>query len=149
MVAKRGAAARDGKMIGGRGMTGIRLDKCVNLSGRRAGLGARWGALTMRAAPLAILCAIAAACALMPNRSGDLSPRAIMDAYLIAHGMAESYGDQPDADPAVLAELARLDQRAASAIRDLSRASPGSEAATASAVAALSDYAASQTSLPR
>ncbi len=108
-----------------------------------------WGALTMRAAPLAFLCAIAAACALMPARSADQSPLAIMDAYLIAHGMVESYADQPDADPAVTAELARLDEKAAAAIRDLRRDGSGGEDASERAVAALSDYAASQTGVAR
>jgi hypothetical protein len=103
----------------------------------------------MRAAPLAVLCAVAAACALLPRSSSDQSPLAIMDAYLIAHGMAQSYGEQPDADPAVLAELARLDQRAAQAIRGLGRAQGGSEDESAHAVAALTNYAASQTSLQR
>jgi hypothetical protein len=102
----------------------------------------------MRAAPLAFLCAIAAACALVPQRSADQSPLAIMDAYLIAHGMVESYADQPDADPAVTAELARLDQKAAAAIRDL-RGGGGGEDASERAVAALSDYAASQTGVAR
>ncbi len=101
----------------------------------------------MRAAPLAILCAVAAACALMPAHSSDQSPLAIYDAYLIAHGMVESYGNQPDADPAVAAELARLDQQAAVAIRQMDRTGSGDEPARA--VAALSDYAASQTSVPR
>ena len=76
----------------------------------------------MRAAPLAVLCAIAAACARSCQpRTSEQSPRAIMDAYLIAHGMAETYGTQPDADPAVAAELARLDQRAAIAIRQMAQ----------------------------
>ena len=128
-------------------MSGIRGTFGVNVVAKLASRRASWGALTMRAAPLAILCAVAAACALMPQQSTDQSPLAIMDAYLIAHGMVESYGNQPDADPAVAAELARLDHRAAIAIRQMDRTGAGDEPARA--VAALSDYAASQTSIPR
>jgi hypothetical protein len=73
---------------------------------------------------------------------------AIYDAYLIAHGMALSYDEQSDADPAVTMELAKLDARAHRALVNLARAPDGDPGETARAVAALSDYAASQTNLP-
>jgi len=73
------------------------------------------------------------------------SPAAIRDAYLIAHGMAQGYSERPDADPGVLAELRRLDRQAASAVGALVERGDGSSDDTARAVAALTDYAASQT----
>jgi hypothetical protein len=93
----------------------------------------------------ALLCLLLSACATMGGDPDRHSPYAIYDAYLIAHGMAESYDERPDADPVVLRQLATLDMRAHRALIDLARAPDGNADATARAVAALSDYAARQT----
>jgi hypothetical protein len=91
---------------------------------------------------------LAAACALSTNNDSQQGKLAVLDAYWIAHGMAESYGESPDADPAVTEQLAKLDDRAR-AIRDLAATNDADTADTERAVAALSDYAASQTAIPR
>ena len=88
------------------------------------------------------LCLLLAACAADPVADAQ-RPRALVDAYLIAHGMAASYAQAPQADPAVVEQLGRLDIRAAQAVRSLAR-EPGNLSATAEAVAALTDYAARQ-----
>lgn len=92
---------------------------------------------------------VLAACALMPAQLQGGNPRAIMDAYLIAHGMVESYAERPGADPSVTAQLGRLDAQARAEIRSLTRSGGGDAAATARAVSALTDYAARQSSLSR
>ncbi len=102
----------------------------------------------MRATAMIILCSIAAACALAPGEDERQGKLAVLDAYWVAHGMAQSYGESPDADPAVTGELARLDARAR-AIRDQAQSSGADTADTERAVAALTDYAASQTAVPR
>ena len=102
----------------------------------------------MRKLALALLCSLAAACALAPDEDTQQSKLAVLDAYWIAHGMAQSYGEQPDADPAVTEELSRLDARAG-AIQDQAQSNGGDTADTEKAVAALSDYAASQTAISR
>ena len=76
-------------------------------------------------------------------------PMSLVDAYLIAHGMAQTYAESDSADPAVVGELARLDRKAADAIRSLTRVRSGNEAATAAAVAALTGFAARQASAPQ
>jgi len=70
----------------------------------------------------------------------------MLDAYAIAHGMAATYAHSRRADPVVVVQLARLDLRAAEALRSLEGASPGfeQERATADAIAALTEYAARQ-----
>jgi hypothetical protein len=102
----------------------------------------------MRTATLVFLCCLAAACALRSNDENQQGKLAVLDAYLIAHGMAQSYRESPDADPAVTEELARLDARAA-AIRDVAQSGGADTADSERAVAALSDYAASQTAVSR
>jgi hypothetical protein len=102
----------------------------------------------MRATAIVILCSIAAACALAPSEDDKQGKLAVLDAYYIAHGMAQGYGESPDADPAVTGELARLDARAG-AIRDQAQGNGGDTADTERAVAALTDYAASQTAVSR
>ncbi|MEJ0049010.1 MAG: hypothetical protein WDN04_25065 [Rhodospirillales bacterium] len=87
----------------------------------------------------------AAGCMLLPQDTPGHNPAAIRDAYLIAHGMARSYSERPDADPAVLSELRRLDRRAATEVGALVERGDGSPDDTARAVAALTDYAAQQT----
>ena len=92
----------------------------------------------------AAACAGLAAC----NLGGEIQqvsrPQVLLDSYLIAHGMATSYAENPDANLAVVQELARLDHRASDAIRALARRG-GDVSGTAEAVAALTDYAARQT----
>ncbi len=80
-------------------------------------------------------------CALSPDarETAALRPQALVDAYLIAAGMAASYASSPDANPAVVLQLARLDLRAAAAVRQRDTT------ALADAVAALTAYAARQT----
>ncbi len=90
-----------------------------------------------------VMCLLLAGCALSDPVAVSEQPRALVDAYLIAHGMAAGYAQGPQADPAVVEQLARLDSRAAQAVRSLARA-PGNLSATAEAVAALTDYAARQ-----
>jgi hypothetical protein len=102
----------------------------------------------MRTAAVILICCVAAACAWQPNSDRQEGKLAVLDAYLIAHGMAESYRESPDADPAVAQELARLDARAA-AIRDVAQSGAADTADSERAVAALSDYAASQTAVSR
>jgi hypothetical protein len=97
---------------------------------------------------LSLIAGALAGCALMPGLQDRHNPMAIYDAYLIAHGMALCYDSQPNADPAVTIELAKLDMRARRALVDLARAPNGDPDETARAVAALSDYAARQTNLP-
>jgi hypothetical protein len=96
----------------------------------------------------ALICLVLTTCAYDPMGSIRHNPMAIYDAYLIAHGMALSYDEQADADPAVTSQLAKLDLRARRALVDLARAPGGDPDETARAVAALSDYAALQTTLP-
>jgi hypothetical protein len=66
----------------------------------------------MRLMPIFCLVGVIAACTIMNDMAPGTSPSAIRDAYLIAHGMAQGYSGEPQADPAVLAELARLDAEA-------------------------------------
>ncbi len=104
----------------------------------------------MRAAILA--CALlAGSCAMGPDERGTHTPVAMLDAYLVAHGMAASVVEDPDADPAVKAQLAALDSKARDAVRRLTASGEGfaDEDATARAVSALTDYAARQTSVAR
>jgi len=105
------------------------------------------GALSMRLLLVASLCCVAASCSFSEDGVSSGSPSAIRDAYLIAHGMAEGYRDQVHADPQVLAELARLDAEAAAAVHDMD--GNGSPDQSARAVAALTDYAARQTTVAR
>ena len=87
-----------------------------------------------------IVAAFCAGCAVLPNAERDAVVRhaALQDAYLVAHGMAASYAQSTDAKPDVVLQLARLDLRAAAAMRD------HDTDATAEAVAALTAFAASQ-----
>ncbi len=101
----------------------------------------------MRVVPILCLAGAIAACSMMDDMTPGSSPSAIRDAYLIAHGMAEGYSGEPQADPAVLAELARLDAEAAAAVRTMD--GNGSPDDSARAVAALTDYAARQTTVAR
>jgi hypothetical protein len=91
-------------------------------------------------------CAMLSACAASPwqQAEADRRPEALLDAYLIAHGMAASYAASPGARAAVVAQLRMLDIKAATAIRDLAQPYPVNVEATAEAVAALTDYAARQ-----
>lgn len=75
-----------------------------------------------------LLGVICAGCAI---RSPSADPAALQDAYLIAHGMAASYVERPDANPAKVQQLVLIDSRATAAMR----AQDG--AAVAAAVAAL------------
>ena len=102
----------------------------------------------MRPIVFVFVCSFAAACALAPDQETAQNQQAVLDAYWIAHGMAESYRQSPDADPAVTAELDRLDRRASEA-RGEARNGGFVSDDTERAVAALSDYAASQTAMSR
>jgi len=93
----------------------------------------------------AVVMALVAACTLMPQQAVGHSPAAIRDAYLIAHGMARGYGERPDADPKVLAQLQMLDLQAAQAVRSMVTTGNATPDDTARAVAALTDFAARQT----
>jgi hypothetical protein len=97
-------------------------------------------------ANLLLGCALLAGCAASPWQSGNVShqPEALLDAYLIAHGMAASYAQSDDARADVVMQLRSLDLKAAQSIRDLGRAPSGNVEATVEAVAALTDYAARQ-----
>jgi hypothetical protein len=99
----------------------------------------------MRLAKIVCLCGVVAACSALDDGPPGSNPSAIRDAYLIAHGMAEGYREQPHADPQVLAELSRLDARAAAAVRGMD--GTGSPDDSARAVAALTNYAARQTTM--
>ena len=92
----------------------------------------------------AAACASLVACDFGGGFEAASRPQVLLDSYLIAHGMATSYAENPDANLAVVQELARLDQRAADAVRALARRD-GDLSGTAEAVAALTDYAARQT----
>ena len=94
-------------------------------------------------------CLLLSGCAALPWQGERHDPRAIFDAYLIAHGMVRSYEERIDADPAVTLELSRLDQRASLALGDLARAPDSDSDDSARAVAALTDFAARQTTLRR
>jgi len=101
--------------------------------------------------PILLGCAGLAACAASPWAQEDAArrPEALLDAYLIAHGMAASYAQSAEAKPAVVQQLRNLDMKAAQSIRDLTQASTANVAATAEAVAALTDYAAHQAQAPQ
>jgi hypothetical protein len=102
--------------------------------------------------PILLCCAVlAASCAASPWEQADDArrPEALLDAYLIAHGMAASYAQSAEAKPAVVLQLRDLDMKAAQSFRDLTRASTANVAATAEAVAALTDYAAHQAQQPQ
>ena len=90
--------------------------------------------------PILFLALFCTGCALSPDtrETEALRPAALLDAYLVAHGMARSYAQSPAADPAVVLQLARLDFKALSAVRTQDNS------ATADAVAALTAYAARQ-----
>ena len=76
-------------------------------------------------------------CALLPLRPDAANHEAALhDAYLVAHGMATSYVEQPDANSAVVQQLEVLDARAAAAMRN------EDSTAEAEAVAALTTLAA-------
>jgi hypothetical protein len=92
------------------------------------------------------ICTVLAGCVLSATdpTATATRPLALMDAYLIAHGMATSYAENPQADPGVVLQLARLDHRAALAVRSLEQSRGADLDATAEAVAALTDYAARQ-----
>ena len=92
----------------------------------------------------AAACAGLAACDVNGGMQQVSRPQVLLDSYLMAHGMATSYAENPDANLAVVQELARLDHRAADAVRALARRG-GDLSGTAEAVAALTDYAARQT----
>ncbi len=101
----------------------------------------------MRLLPLSLLaCASLAACGASPwQRMNDAwRPDALLDAYLIAHGMAASYATSPGARPEVVVQLRTLDIKAARSIRALTQKPSSNVEATAEAVAALTDYAARQ-----
>jgi hypothetical protein len=98
---------------------------------------------------LAWLCLAVSACAFMPGDMTRHDPRAISDAYLIAHGMAISYDERQDADPDVTVELGKLDMRARRALVAMVQMPDHDPDETARAVAALSNYAALQTNPPR
>ncbi len=105
---------------------------------------------TMRVFVLIAVCTLTA-CSMVPEEETGRQPLAILDAYLIAHGMAASYVEDPDADPAVKAQLVTLDIKARDAVRTLTRSGQGfaDAAATARAVSALTDYAARQAAISR
>ncbi len=105
----------------------------------------------MRWLVLAGLFGVAASCALTGGGESADQPQALLDAYLIAHGMAASTVEDPDVDPAVKAQLVRLDTRARQAVRALTDSGSGfaDEAATAKAVSELTDYAARQNAVAR
>jgi len=90
------------------------------------------------------LCIALASCASSPGEEYEAGMRrqALLDAYLIAHGMAASYATSRHANAVVVAELARLDRRA----RALASNPATDESSTEAAVAALTNYAARQSS---
>ncbi len=105
-------------------------------------------------AGLIVVCSLAACTQSTVGQGGFgrvSSLYAVRDAYAIAHGMAFSYAGSDDAEPAVVAELVRLDARALEAVRSMERSPQGAAQAreTADAVAALTDFAARQTSTPQ
>ena len=87
-------------------------------------------------------CVAIASCASAPGEVSDSGQQrqALLDAYLIAHGMAVSYARSGHANPKVVGELARLDRRA----RSLASNPSDDESSVAEAVAALTAYAARQ-----
>jgi hypothetical protein len=91
---------------------------------------------------LCCICIAVASCASAPGEATDPGQRrqALLDAYLIAHGMAKSYAQSRHASARVVAELARLDGRA----RALASNPATDESSTEAAVAALTNYAAGQ-----
>ena len=94
---------------------------------------------------IAAACAALAACTLGDSGADQsTAPLVLLDSYLIAHGMATSYANNPDANITVVQELARLDRRAANAVRALAQRRGGNLAETSQAIAALTDYAARQ-----
>jgi hypothetical protein len=97
----------------------------------------------------ATICLLLSACAFTPGAPFGHDPRAIADAYLIAHGMAISYDERQDADAGVTVELGKLDMRARRALVAMAQMPDHDPDETARAVAALSNYAALQTNPPR
>jgi hypothetical protein len=97
-------------------------------------------------ATIVTACAVLSACAASPwqRAAADHRPEALLDAYLIAHGMAASYAESPAARPGVVLQLRTLDMNAQHAIRALANPYPSNVEATAQAVAALTDFAARQ-----
>lgn len=88
--------------------------------------------------------AVLIGCAASGQAETSPQPMALVDAYLIAHGMATSYAESETAAPAVVNQLARLDRKAAQAVQSMSQVQTGNEAATAAAISALAGYAARQ-----
>lgn len=69
--------------------------------------------------------------------------RVMVDAYLIAHGMARSYAGSAEANPARVAELRALDHQAALAVHAMLGRHDGSPDIAAAEVSALTQMAAS------
>jgi hypothetical protein len=67
--------------------------------------------------------------------------RTIVDAYLIAHGMARGYADETDANRTVVAQLMKLDSKAAQAVRDMLNEPDGNTGTAREQVAALASAA--------
>jgi hypothetical protein len=96
-------------------------------------------------------CSVLSACAASPwqRAAADHRPEALLDAYLIAHGMARSYSESPGARPSVVQQLRTLDTNAQHSIRALANPYPSNVEATAEAVAALTNFAARQSAQPQ
>ena len=99
-------------------------------------------AIARSAAVMTVVAVVA--CASGEQAAISPGPMALVDAYLIAHGMAASYANSGTADPAVVNQLARLDRKAAEAVQSLSQVPNSDQSATAAAISALAGYAARQ-----
>ncbi len=100
-------------------------------------------------APLLALLLLLGSCAMSGEEFGPAAesdnPAALRDAYVIAHGMAISYATSGRASSAVVAQLARLDARAAQAVVSMQRMPSDSDQEQASAaVSAFAAFAARQ-----
>lgn len=83
-------------------------------------------------------------CGAMARNTADRAEqrRAVVDAYLIAHGMARGYAAEPGAKRGVVVELMQLDAQAALAIHDMLRDADSDPAAASQQVASLAAVAA-------
>ena len=95
---------------------------------------------------LAVL-AVASCASLSPD--AQPRPQSLVDAYLVAHGMATSYAESETAEPAVVDQLVRLDRKAAAAVEDFSRVPDSDSSATVAAISALTAFAARQAAAPQ
>ncbi|WP_419728767.1 hypothetical protein [Lichenicola sp.] len=86
------------------------------ISGRAAVSGVRSGLAGLAVTILALTVGGCTMSGFGPSRAADASPATLIDGYLIARGMALSYGHSGRAGPAEIAQLIQYDRAALAAV---------------------------------